>query len=235
MQTLVVASRKGGSGKTTLTAHLAVAAGLNRKGPAALMDLDPQGSLAHWWNERGQEEPFYLRSTIDRLPEDHARLADAGLNLLFIDTPPVYSKTLDKVIALADLVLIPCRPSPHDLRAVGATVSQVESLGKPYVFVLNGAPWRARMTAESAAILKEFGPLSPAFIYNRVDLASGMVGGLTVLETKSRCKASQEVRTLWQDIAVRLESLRLAKAAAIDAPIQAPLVNPLYPSEQVAV
>ena len=207
MQTIVVAARKGGSGKTTLTAHLAVAAG--RKGPkrTAVLDLDPQGSLVHWWNQRCADQPFYLRTGIERLSEDQARLADAGVDLLIIDTPPAYTAALNRVLRHADLVVIPCRPSPHDLRSIGATVAQCEALGKPFVLVLNAATWRTRMTAEAAALLKECGPLSTAVLHNRVDMAACMVGGSTVLEEKPHGKASDELGALWLDIAERLEGL----------------------------
>ena len=69
MKVLVFAAQKGGSGKTTLAAHMAVQAELAGDGPVALMDADPQGSLTDWWNEREFEAPLFARTSIARLVE----------------------------------------------------------------------------------------------------------------------------------------------------------------------
>ncbi len=55
MDILTIASQKGGTGKSTLTAHLAVEAERRSLGPVAVVDTDPQGSLAAWWNQRTAE------------------------------------------------------------------------------------------------------------------------------------------------------------------------------------
>src|SRR3546814_10796757 len=70
LKVLVVASQKGGSGKTTLAGHLAVQAELSGEGPVGLIDVDPQGSLADWWNERAATNPFFIQTTVQRLAED---------------------------------------------------------------------------------------------------------------------------------------------------------------------
>ncbi|MGH7090724.1 MAG: AAA family ATPase, partial [Stellaceae bacterium] len=117
MHIIAVASRKGGSGKTTLAGHIAVAADRAGAGPVALVDTDPQGSLAEWWNARAAETPLFARTTAARLSADIERMRGLGINLLIIDTPPAIESTIVEVIRLVDLVLIPARPSPHDLRA----------------------------------------------------------------------------------------------------------------------
>ena len=144
LKVLVVASQKGGSGKTTLAGHLAVQAELSGDGPVGLIDVDPQGSLADWWNERTAPNPFFIQTAVSRLADDIRELAAHGLELLVIDTPPALTATIADVIRVADLVLIPTRPSPHDLRSIGSTMELVEHLGKPLVFVVNGAAARAR-------------------------------------------------------------------------------------------
>lgn len=70
MRILAFASRKGGSGKTTLAGHLAVQAQLCGAGPVAVVDIDPQGSLAEWWNERDSDLPVYAQTTVSRLSQD---------------------------------------------------------------------------------------------------------------------------------------------------------------------
>ena len=88
MQVIVLASQKGGSGKTTLSGHLAVQAERAGAGPVALIDTDRQGSLSDWWNVREAETPAFVKTTFPRLLTDLDSLSKSGINLTFIDTPP---------------------------------------------------------------------------------------------------------------------------------------------------
>ena len=131
MRVLAMASQKGGSGKTTLSGHLAVQAQLSGAGPVCLIDIDPQGSLADWWNEREADMPAFAQTTVARLASDLEVLRQQGFRLAVIDTPPAITMAIQSVIAVAELIVIPTRPSPHDLRAVGATVDLCDRAGKP--------------------------------------------------------------------------------------------------------
>ena len=204
MRVLVVASRKGGSGKTTLSGHIAVEAERRGAGPVALMDFDPQGSLSDWWNQRKAETPVFVNSTIESLRSDIERLAGSDIRLLVIDTPPAITGAIRDVVDVADLVLVPSRPSPHDLRSAGATFSIVEGMGKPLVFVINGATARARITAEAVVALSEHGPLAPAIIHHRVDYAASMIDGRTVMELGTGGRGAEEIGLLWEYLARRL-------------------------------
>jgi chromosome partitioning protein len=197
MKVIVVASRKGGSGKTTLAGHLAVQAERSGAGPVALVDADPQGSLADWWNKREAPTPVFVHTSIPDLPSDIGRLRDLGLKLLIIDTPPAISTTISDVVRLSDLVVIPSRPSPHDLRSVGATVELVEHLGRSLIFVLNGAAPRAKITSEAVTILSQFGMLAPVIVHQRVDFAASMIDGRTVMELPGTSRSAEEVGDLW--------------------------------------
>src|SRR3546814_16957789 len=104
LKVLVVASQKGGSGKTTLAGHLAVQAELSGEGPVGLIDVDPQGSLAAWWNERAAPNPFYIQTTVPRLADDIRELAAHRLELLAIDPPPPLPAHLAALTRVADLV-----------------------------------------------------------------------------------------------------------------------------------
>src|SRR6516225_4072123 len=182
MHVIAVASQKGGSGKTTLAGHLAVQADRSGAGPVALVDTDPQGSLAEWWNSRTAETPLFARTAADRLAEDITRMDSLGIKLLIIDTPPAIAATISEVVRAADLVVVPARPSPHDLRAAGATVELIERLGKPLVFVVNGATPRARITSEAVMALSQHGTLAPAILHQRTAYAASMIDGRTVME-----------------------------------------------------
>jgi chromosome partitioning protein len=205
LKVLVVASQKGGSGKTTLAGHLAVQAELSGAGPVGLVDVDPQGSLADWWNERAAPNPFFVQTAVPRLADDIRELAAHGMELLIIDTPPALTSTIADVIAVADLVVIPTRPSPHDLRSIGATMELVEHLGKPLVFVVNGAAARARITSEAVTLLSQYGPLAPAIIHQRVDFAASMIDGRTVMELPGESRSAEEIAELWDYLAERLD------------------------------
>src|SRR5438128_3053965 len=88
MKVIAVASQKGGSGKTTLAGHIAVQAERAGDGPVALVDTDPQGSLAEWWNARQAETPVFAATGVVRLADDIRRMRALGMRLLVIDTPP---------------------------------------------------------------------------------------------------------------------------------------------------
>ncbi len=208
MRVIAVASQKGGSGKTTVAGHIAVAAERAGAGSVALIDTDPQGSLADWWNERETPTPVFVHTSTDRLEADIERLRDLDVDLLIIDTPPAITATIAGVIRVADLVLVPTRPSPHDLRSVGRTVEIVEALGKPLVFVINAATPRARITSEAAIALSQHGTLAPSIIHQRVDFAASMIDGRTVMELSKDAPSSKEIDKLWAYIASRIEQKR---------------------------
>jgi chromosome partitioning protein len=197
MYTIVAASQKGGSGKTTLSGHLAVEAQRAGAGPVALIDTDPQGSLALWWNARQAPEPHFVRAGVMDLEAALAELEQAGVRIAVIDTPPAITQSISRVVAHADLVLVPTRPSPHDLRAVGATVDIAERHGKPVVFVINAATARARITGESAVALSQHGTVAPVTIHHRVDFAASMIDGRTVGEVVPGSASAREISDLW--------------------------------------
>src|SRR5229473_2667862 len=197
---IVVACQKGGSGKTTIAAHLAVQAGRVGQGPAVLVDTDPQESLSEWWREREDETPALATVTLNKLDANLAELRKYGTAVALVDTPPALTASIKRVIAIADLVLIPARPSPHDLRAIGATVEIARRAGKPFLFVLNGAAPRANITAEAVAALSEHGRVAPIILYQRTDYAVSMIDGRTVMETVPSGRSAREIAELWNYI-----------------------------------
>lgn len=196
MKTVVFAARKGGSGKTTLAAHVAVEAEAAGNGPVTLIDTDPQQSLTAWWNDRKEESPRLLELALNRLAP---QLSDvrAAPGLVIIDTPPLDSGVIASVIDVADLVVIPVKPSPHDLRGIGITVDICKKAGRPFVFTVTQAVQRATLTQQAPLILSQFGPVATSIVYNRVDYAGAMTDGRTVQELDPKGKAAAEVAELW--------------------------------------
>lgn len=196
MKTIVFANQKGGAGKTTLAGHLAVQADQEGLGPVVLMDSDPQGSLSEWWNARAAETPFFNPAELGNLAGQLEAMKQAGVKLVVIDTPPAVTDTIRTVIAVADLVVIPSRPSPHDLRAVRSTIELVEQAEKPMVFVVNGAAQRAKITADAAIALSQHGKVAPVTVYQRTDFAQSMIDGRTAQELDPGSKSAKEVQEL---------------------------------------
>jgi chromosome partitioning protein len=207
MYTIVAASQKGGSGKTTLSGHLAVEAVRQGAGEIALIDTDPQGSLAHWWNARQAPAPHFVKAGLPDLENALAGLERMGVRIAVIDTPPAITQSISRVVAHADLVIVPTRPSPHDLRAVGATVDIAERHGKPLIFVVNAATARARITGESAVALSQHGTVAPVTIHHRVDFAASMIDGRTVGEVVPNSQSAREISELWLYIQEKLSRI----------------------------
>jgi chromosome partitioning protein len=205
MRVLALASQKGGSGKTTLSGHLAVQAERAGAGPVVLIDIDPQGSLADWWNERQADTPMFAQTTVARLGADLEVLRQQGFKLAIVDTPPAITMAIQSVIQVAELIVIPTRPSPHDLRAVGATVDLCDRSGKPLLFVVNAATPKARITHEAAIALSQHGTVAPITVHHRTDFAASMIDGRTVMEVDAKGRSANEIVELWSYIADRLE------------------------------
>jgi len=181
VKTVVLASLKGGSGKSTIVANLAVEA----SGKVAVMDMDsPQGSLSHWWNARTAETPLFIDT-----------MTPAHLDYLFVDTPPQRPDT--NTVQAADLIIIPVKPSPNDLRAVGETLSVIERLHKDFCFVITMAKARTRIAIDTLQVLAQYGKVAPVMLGDRIDYAESMIDGLSVGEMSRKSKSADEITQLW--------------------------------------
>jgi chromosome partitioning protein len=152
--------------------------------------------------------------TIEELPEKLSALKAAGFAVAIIDTPPAITEAIRAVLITANLVVIPVRPSPHDLRAVGSTVVLVQETGKRFVFVLTQAKPNTRLTVSGIAALSEHGVVAPAVIHDRVDYAGSMIDGRTVQETDPNGRSAAEMRELWKFVYARITKSTKARKAA---------------------
>ena len=212
MHVLVLASQKGGAGKTTLSRHLAVQAERAGEGPVVLIDADPQGGLAGWWNRRPADTPVFFASSLDDLPQHLVQAREGGFKLVVIDTPPQATALIRSVVRFADLVLIPTRPSPDDLDAVGRTIDIVDDANKPMVFVINGATKNARITGQAAIALSQSGTVATPMIHHSVSFPTSGIDGRTVSELEPTGSPAREIADLWTYVSARLR--KSAKVAA---------------------
>lgn len=214
MKTVVYANKKGGVGKTTHSGHLAVTLEREGRGPVVMIDLDPQGSLSAWWNERESATPAFAtpsETTQQALTEKLAALEEGGYRWCIIDTPPSALETTRVAIAVADLVVIPIRPGPHEIRSVGATVELCQQEGKPFAFLLNDVKPNTQITNQAILALSSIGPVIPCMVGTRTNYAGAMTDGRAISElTPINPKAAEELR-LVADHIVGLLGVRKAK------------------------
>lgn len=205
---LSIVSTKGGVGKTTLTVHLGVAAAMSGAS-SLILDLDPQGSAAQWFRERQQTEREEGRAPLAKLsarrvfPNELAEAvreaAEAGFEVVLIDTPPHADFAAARAAEIADIVLMPCRPSPLDLKAASATITLLRDLKKPAYFVVSQALHHSPQSAEDAAsYLRSRGIAgAPLVITNLQAYVRALRDGLTAQELDPQSRAAGEIATLW--------------------------------------
>ena len=207
---ITIAQQKGGSGKTTLAAHLAVAWSRNGGARIALLDVDPQGSLGEWFEAREDRlaeaaDAITFRTASGWGSRREARNLAKDHDIVVVDTPPKSDRDGRPAIEIADLVAVPVQPSPVDLWATLPTLEMAGAERTPAVLVLNRVPPRARLTDEMAEALNEFGAeTSQARLGNRVAFPTAMGKGSTVLEMRLSSKAVDEVEALSAEILRKL-------------------------------
>ena len=196
MLTAAVISQKGGAGKTTLAINLAVAT--QRRGQAAIVvDLDPQVSAAAWSDSRAAETPVVISTQAARLDDVLQKAREHNAKLCLIDTAPHAETPALTAARAADLVLIPCRPSIVDLRAVTASRDIAQLAGTPAVAVLCSAPTRGPLAVEAHQALQARGfDVAPVNIGVRHAYIHAMTEGQGVQEYEPRGKAAGEVARL---------------------------------------
>ena len=194
MKSLVFAANKGGVGKTTLSALFSIkAAKLYKK--AYLIDLDPQKSLHGWWQKREEDQIELIDANYTDLSKVLLKVQDED-GLLIIDTPPAHINIIETAIKVADYVLIPCRPSPIDIEAIGETITLVEEMKKPFSFILNSSISGTQISEQAIALLSRYGQIAPALVRQRVVYATSMIDGRTAIEMSNK-QANIEIDALW--------------------------------------
>ena len=205
MKTLAILSRKGGTGKTTIAVHLAVAAALAGH-TTALIDLDPQASAVNWSDRRQAENPVVISAHAARLPALLKKAAHTGVDMAIIDTAAHAETAALAAARAATYALIPCRPASLDVLAIGATVDIVKLAKVRACIVFNGTPPRGTLTEQARQAVAAYDvPSAPCTLGQRIAFVHAMTDGVTVREAEPRSKASQEVQTLYEYITQQME------------------------------
>jgi chromosome partitioning protein len=208
MKTIVIANQKGGSGKSTTTVHLAVAAEQAGDGPVIISDTDPQGSTVDWFNQRkkaGLDTPRYAPLTFPDLPHYLRALKDAGASYLFIDTAPSIGGVNPDLFAIADLILIPLNPTPTDLRALVKGLPVIKQSSKPFNFMLARVRPNLRNNDGVALALDALGLVLPTRMHERVIYAESFAHGKTAFEIDPKGIAAQELAGIWKGVKGKIQ------------------------------
>ncbi|MEX2615400.1 MAG: ParA family partition ATPase [Alphaproteobacteria bacterium] len=207
---ITISQQKGGTGKTTLTAHLAICWSKLDGMSVAVLDIDPQGSLGEWLEARerslGEDDVgLAFRTASGWGARREARALARDYDMVIIDTPPKAETEVKPALEAADLVVVPVQPTPMDLWATEPILTLAARERTEAILVLNRVPSRSRLTADMRMALKEFpAETTETFLGNRVVFASSVGAGLTALETEPGGKASQEVQALAKELLKRL-------------------------------
>ncbi|MGE4281670.1 MAG: ParA family partition ATPase [Magnetospirillum sp.] len=206
---ITVAQQKGGAGKSTITAQLAVTYAQAGK-RVGIVDIDPQGSLAMWFEVRKmlvddqgagitflQASGWRLSTELDRMKRD--------LDVILVDSPPHAETDVRIAVRAADLILVPMQPTPLDLWATQPTLDLAKKEKSQAIVVFNRTPPKGKLVdAVKAKILQAELPVAETVLGNRVAFAASMMEGKGVVETNPRHTATKEINALAAEIGAKL-------------------------------
>jgi chromosome partitioning protein len=205
MKTLGVIAQKGGTGKTTLSVHLAVQA-VRDALRVLLVDIVPQASATAWWKRRQDEQPELIQAKGKALPRILEHAQQQAYDIVIADTAPHNSTDAVECARLSDHVIIPTRPAILDLDAIGATTEIVNEISDSSTIVLNACPpprhfGEAHIVTESREALKHYGlPVCEVADSQRAAFSHALIDGRAAAEFDSGGRAAQEIARLWDII-----------------------------------
>jgi len=203
-------STKGGTGKTTLAVHLALAFIKYHNLKIAIIDTDPQGSLGKWFMIREEKKlsndnlTFKTASLWGAQYESKALKKDH--DIVIIDTPPKIESDARPSIESADLVLIPVAASQVDFWATGAIVEIAKKANKKILIQINRANQRSKLISKTNDFIKSLNlSATKTIIGNRQIFASSMGEGKTAVEKQKKSNAVEEVKKLSEQILLEIK------------------------------
>lgn len=208
MKILVILAQKGGSGKSTVTVHLAACA-MQQGYQTVMLDVDPQGT-SYNWNERREAASQLSAAKISavEIPPHLTIAKKEKIDLVVIDTSPRSDSDAATVAHLADFILIPCRASIADLETVSTTAQICKAARKPFAVILNAAP-RSKVTTEARAALEAIDiPVLIPVMHHRIAYSHAMNDGRAVHEFEPGGKASVEIQELYSEVCRKISLTR---------------------------
>lgn len=202
MKVVTVANRKGGAGKSTVAAHLALEAVRNDL-KTILIDLDPQKTLENWWQKREEDNPYLIDASPNDLTTVIENIKHKSFDLCIIDTPGDKSINATSGIEAADLVIIPSKPTGPDLSAIGRTILMVKEQEKSFLFVITQTISRTSSALQAASVLSEYGPVAPSSIANRISYSNAMGSGISAADIDKN--AQEELSNIWNYVAEKIK------------------------------
>ena len=202
---ITISQQKGGSGKTTLAVHLALAFIKYHSLKVAVIDTDPQGSLGKWFMIRTEKKVSNDNLTFKTVSLWGAQYESKTLkkdhDIVIIDTPPKIESDARPSIESADLVLIPVAASHVDFWATGAIVEIAKKANKKILIQINRSSQRSKLISKTNEFIKSLNlSATKTIIGNRQIFAASMGEGKTAVEKQKKSNAVEEIKQLSEQI-----------------------------------
>ncbi len=228
---ITIGQQKGGAGKTTIAAHLAISLSQNRQ-KVACIDIDPQSSFTNWYSLR--EERFGREYTgIDFISSTGWRIESAIRDLknsdnrydyIIIDAPPHTETETKTAIRLSDLVIVPMQATPTDFWATKSTMDFSHQEEVPAIILLNRLNPVSKLSKDIISKIKKdkenLYAMFKSFLGNRVAFSSCFLSGMTVTETHPKSVSSDEVRNLTKEVIATLFPKQVTPKGSSDIAIK---------------
>jgi len=207
---ITICQQKGGTGKTTLAVHLALAFAKLHNLKIAIIDTDPQGSLGKWFVVRSEKKVSNENLTFKTASLWGAQYESKALkkdhDIVIIDTPPKIESDARPSIEAADLVLIPMTPSHVDFWATEAIIDIAKKAEKKIFIQINRANERSKLVKKTHEYINTINVKSTnTLIGHRQIYASSMGEGKTAIEKQKKSNAIEEIKKLSEQILLELK------------------------------
>lgn len=190
MRVLAVFNTKGGSGKSTLSMHVGVAAAESLN--TVILDADPNKSTLNWGKTRETAVPAVRETSSARLLAEIAELEKAGVDLVILDCPPSINAETVSLVAAADFVMVPVQPTILDVAGCYNATKMIAAQKKPFAYIVSRCPTPSQDTRDAITALEKSGEVCPVVISDRIAFSRALAYGLAVTEYEKTGKAYEE-------------------------------------------